>query len=325
MTNFCKYLCFVFITVEMTVSAQYAPGSGLAGTDAVHCDSSAIKGWASECRIKRGLQQAGMAELGIASSGSDYDCLGKADNIAVSLGDGGVAVVKFTEPLKDISGNDFAVFENSFDGRFLELAFVEVSSDSIRWIRFPSVSLTQTTLQIGTFDILNPEKIDNLAGKYLAMYGTPFDLTDIKDSSGIDLNNIKYIRITDVVGSLSDQLARFDSKHNMINDPWPTPFPQSGFDLDAVAVLRSFKSHIDVFREDNVRVYPNPAVSFVRLQFVNASDRNIDIYDSTGRIVLNRRSVETECDFDLTSLDKGLYFIRIRDHNSETTRKLVIG
>jgi hypothetical protein len=319
------YLIILLLACRPAVYGQYAPAAGIAGTDAVHCDSSAINVWASKCWIKRGLQQAGKPELGAASSGNNNDCLGKADNIAVSLGDGGEAVIKFTEAVKDISGNDFAVFENSFDGRFLELAFVEVSSDSIRWVRFPSVSLTQTAVQIGTFDLLNPEKADNLAGKYMALYGTPFDLADIKDSSGIDLNNIRFIRITDVVGCVSDPLARFDSKNNRINDPWPTPFPQSGFDLDAVAILRSVKSGINVPGETSFKIFPNPATSRVWIRFNNISCRRVDVYNSYGRMVLNKRSDGQECEIDVSSLGKGFYFLRITDGNSEIVRKLIIG
>jgi hypothetical protein len=39
------------------------------------------------------------------------------------------------------------------------------------------------------------------------------------------------------VGTLLPSHARRDSLGNVINDPWPTPFESSGFDLDAVAVL----------------------------------------------------------------------------------------
>jgi hypothetical protein len=319
------YPACIFLAWQMAVSGQYAPGAGIAGTDAINCDSSAIKAWANKCWVKRGPQQSGNQDMGLASSGNNSDCLGKADNIAVSLGDGGEAVVKFSEIVKDISGNDFAVFENSFDGRFLELAYVEVSSDSIRWIRFPSISLTQTTVQTGTFDILNPEKIDNLAGKYQALYGTPFDLYDIRDSSGIDFNNIRFIRITDVVGSVSDQLARFDSKHNRINDPWPTPFPQSGFDLDAVAILRSVKNHIDQEKESTVVIYPNPAVTKVYVRFSIASDRIVSIFNSTGSLVMEIISDGQACELDVSFLSKGLYIIKIKDHLSQTLRKLIIG
>lgn len=319
------YCVFIFLASPQILSGQFAPAAGNAGSDAVHCDSSAISLWASKCWIKRGLQQAGNPDLGYASNGNVIDCLGKADNIAVSLGDGGEAVIKFPETVKDITGNDFAVFENSFDGRFLELAFVEVSSDSIRWIRFPSVSLTQSFVQTGTFGILNPEKIDNLAGKYRALYGTPFDIYDIRDSSGLDLNNIRYIRITDVIGSVSDQFAGFDSKRNLINDPWPTPFPQSGFDLDAVAILRSVKNNIYNEEEPAVLIYPNPAVDKVLLRFSADSDRNISIYNASGRLLMDRMSEGSECELDVSCFYKGLYIIKIKERNKLILRKLIIG
>jgi hypothetical protein len=318
-------LGLIFLACTLAASGQYAPAANTKGSDAVHCDSSAIKIWASKCLVKRGLQQADKPEPGIASSGYNTDCLGKADNIAVSLGDGGEAVIKFTETISDITGNDFAVFENSFDGRFLELAFVEVSSDSIRWIRFPSVSLTQSSVQTGTFDILNPEKIDNLAGKYQVLYGTPFDLSDIKDSSGIDLNNVRFIRIIDVVGSVSGPHATFDSRHNLINDPWPTPFPQSGFDLDAVAMLRSVKNNTGEDIKPGFVIYPNPASDRVFFRFSDAAERRLEIYNSEGRIVLTRSVAGFECELDISSLGKGLYFIKIKDHRSEIIRKLAIG
>ena len=153
------------------------------------------------------------------------------------MGDGGVAVLTFASPIANGPGWDFAVFENSFDGRFLELAFVEVSSDGIHYQRFPSVSLTQTNTQVGSWGLLDPTYIYNLAGKYAAGYGTPFDLEEIKDINPlVDVTRITHVRIIDVVGCLNDAYCSYDSQGNKINDPWPTPFGTGGFDLDAVGV-----------------------------------------------------------------------------------------
>ncbi len=59
----------------------------------------------------------------------------------------------------------------------------------------------------------------------------------------LDLNNIKYVRITDVIGSINPAYASYDFKGNIINDPWKTTYDPDpgtgGFDLDAVAVLHS--------------------------------------------------------------------------------------
>ena len=83
--------------------------------------------------------------------------------------------MQFSTPIFDGANWDFAVFENGFSDTFLELAYVEVSSDGINYFQFPCTSYTQDTLQIGGFGSVDATKIDNLAGKYRAHYGTPFD------------------------------------------------------------------------------------------------------------------------------------------------------
>ena len=105
--------------------------------------------------------------------------IGTPGNGIVSLGDGGYAVLSFERPIKNGPGWDFAIFENSFSDTFLELGLVEVSSDGLNYFQFESTSLTQDTLQIDAFGSINPEMINNLAGKYRATFGTPFDLEEL--------------------------------------------------------------------------------------------------------------------------------------------------
>src|SRR5690606_10126887 len=120
-----------------------------------------------------------------ASSGDSSAALGAPDGFTVSLGDGGIAVVRFAQPVANGPGPDFAIFENGFpdvsdpEGAFLELGFVEVSSDGVHYTRFPATSLTQDTFQhssIAGSMYMNARLLNNLAGKYIANWGTPFDL-----------------------------------------------------------------------------------------------------------------------------------------------------
>ena len=223
-----------------------------------HKSSKAIRGWASGCTIVRGLIRSDDPAAGYASFGLSSNALGEADNVVVSLGDGGMAVVTFSEPISNKVGPDFAVFENSFDGKYLEFAFVEVSSDSVKWVRFPSVSNIQNTIQTGSFGTSDAGLVHNLAGRHPALFGTPFYLEDVADSAGIDINNILYIRIIDVVGSIDPQYGTVDSRGNIINDPWPTSFPSSGFDLDAVALLDISLVGIEAEIDSELLIYPNP-------------------------------------------------------------------
>ena len=125
------------------------------------------------------IEQAGA----LASYGTDNDAVGPATDATtdamVSLGDGGYAVLTFGMPITNGEGYDFAVFENALNHTFLELAFVEVSSDGEHFYRFPSVSNTQTEQQISNGGAVDATKINNLAGKYITGWGTPFDYLDL--------------------------------------------------------------------------------------------------------------------------------------------------
>ncbi|MFQ3579948.1 MAG: DUF4465 domain-containing protein, partial [Bacteroidales bacterium] len=228
--------------------SKYPPAAGQKESTAIYKDSSSIKSWATGIEIQRGWVQISDTSVKYngsnkATFGSPSLALGKAVGNSfdvVSLGDGGIATLTFDRPIVNGPGADFVVFENGFSDNALELAFVEVSSDGKRFVRFPAVSLTPVNEQVGGFGTLDPTMIHNFAGKYRQGYGTPFDLNDILDSTGIDLNNIRFVKIIDVVGSIDSKYATYDSKGNKVNDPYPTPFHSSGFDLDAVGVINTW-------------------------------------------------------------------------------------
>ncbi|MES2569688.1 MAG: PEP-CTERM sorting domain-containing protein, partial [Verrucomicrobiota bacterium] len=170
-----------------------------------------------------------------------YDAAGQLDS---AFGSGGKLTLSFAQPITNGPGADFAVFENGITDEFLELAFVEVSSDGVNFVRFPSVSLTPANVQIGTFGSLDPTNLHNLAGKYRTGFGTPFDLAELAGNPLLNLGSILQVRVIDVVGSVARNsqtleywYGRFDSRGNVINDPWTTPFETSGFDLDAIGVF----------------------------------------------------------------------------------------
>ncbi len=309
----------IFFLISITfcttlARAQFPPPAGTPGTTAMFKDSSAFIGWASYCTISRGyinIADTTIKYNGVnkATYGSYLYASGPADELVVSLGDHGSALLTFDSPIVNRPGPDFAVFENAFGDNFLELAFVEVSSDGQRFVRFPAVSLTQDTLQIPTFGTLDATKINNLAGKYRLTYGTPFDLEEIKDSSGIDLGHITQVRVVDAVGCLQVPFASIDSQGHKINDPWPTPFDTGGFDLDAVGVIHNAAQGIDESSQlSAIGIFPNPVVE--RMTIISPLTGRVDlkITDQLGRVLL-RGTLERKKSFDLSAFQPGIYII----------------
>jgi len=271
--SFCRFIIVFILTILLPFIglSQYAPQAGFAGTTAIHKDSSIISTFnnyypsGAGITLKRGWQNIADTSIGKASVGSADSIYLSPNGYMLSLGDGGSIDIKLPYPIINRVGPDFVVFENGFpfsaDSFFLELAFVEVSSDGKKYFRFPAFSLTDTLAQVGPFGGLKAHQLHNFAGKYIMPYGVPFDLNELKDSLAPD-NMINYIRIVDVIGSIIPEYAQKDNIGNMVNDPWPTPFPSSGFDLHAIGCINIASTfgtdELGVNR--SIKIFPNPIV-----------------------------------------------------------------
>lgn len=287
-------LIVVVISVFAYAGPYTEPGvNGYIGEDRRHadpCDPNAVinpifRGWATS------VVSYAPAPGVFAVWADPNKALGKATGDyrdVVSLGDldqsqigmslePGQITLAFGEPVRDCNGYDFVVFENglvsnyntgggSIKGQmFAELGYVEVSSNGVDFVRFPSVSLTAGL--VGMYGTIEISDIYNLAGKHPngngVCTGTPFDLSEITQeedvvSGVVDINNISYIRIVDIPGSgdFEDEAVEhieagswpvwdfYVSKHP-IYDAWLT-FESSGVDLEAVGILEEQSCSADI-------------------------------------------------------------------------------
>jgi hypothetical protein len=314
-------LTVILILCNLLAFSQFDPAGGEVGSLGVHKNQAALAFTPDSVWVDRGWQQINDTSLGRVSTGGAEDVPGNPDGYTVSLGDGGTVTCYYRQALENRTGFDFAVFENGFEwpgGYFLELAFVEVSSDGKRFVRFPSETKADTIKQTSNLAYMRCEWFHNLAGKHQAPYGTPFDLNELKDSAGIDLNNIHYIRLVDVVGSLNDSLARRDSKGVKINDPWPTPFDAGGFDLDAIGTMRWMLTKEELNQMD-IGIGPNPVANGQRLNVYKRFD-SIEITSVNGG---QSRKYLLGDDL-MIDLNPGMYIVDIVVNNQHITQKLCV-
>ena len=215
-------------------------------------NSSSIQAWAS------GVRSVSYGTNVYEDWKKSNNALGQAEGTSfdiVCLGRGGQITLTFPNGISNGAGNDFAVFENGFSANFLELGWVEVSTDGEHFVRFLNAS--QTKNKVGGFGTIEPTHITGLASKFMQGIGTQFDLSllqsvyndqtsaapwlsltpafknqIVNNFPHLDLNSIQYVRIIDIVGNGSAK----DAYGNIIYDPYPTT-GSAGFDLDAIAVL----------------------------------------------------------------------------------------
>jgi len=328
-----KLLTIFFAAIALPAMAQFAPQQGLPGSTAISASDPSFTMWANGCVVHRGYMDIDTPSLGYPANGDSSCAIGAPDGITVSLGDSGVADVTFPAVIYNGPGADFAVFENGFGNpandsqAFLELAFVEVSSDGSRYVRFPAQSLTQTASQIaGAGQYMYANLLNNLAGKYIALYGTPFDLQELADSPGLDINNVTHVRVVDVIGAVHGH-SSFDADGRVINDPFPTNFNSGGFDLDAVgAIYHVHNSGVEgINKADEVTVYPVPASGtlFVRTG-QNGKVMQGVLTTVTGAVALQWSLQPGLNTIDVSMLPAGTYFVSIQDDKGYQWQEKVI-
>ncbi len=234
------FLAVSSLMSSAVMAGPYAPAAGLPGSDAINKDDSSIVSWATGyenylpgLNVDNSWQTPDKA-LGVAL-GNSFDI--------VSLGTGGQITLTFLDPIVNGQGADFAVFENSINDSFLELARVQVSSDGSNFFSFAAFSLTPSP--VSAFGAVDATNISGLAGKYRQGWGTPFDLEQLNGTAGLDINAVSYIRLLDIVGdgSMFDDTAPGEGGPHPIYDPYQT-FGSAGFDLDAIAVIHNATSAV---------------------------------------------------------------------------------
>jgi hypothetical protein len=183
------------------------------------------------------------AELALGPvTGDNFDVVSLGDQTLALITNGipaGTVTLSFPQPIRNLSGADFVVFENGhisetnqggagIGGLFAELAYVEVSANGSSFVRLPATSLTAAA--VGPYGSINPTNVTNLAGKHLnangESWGTPFDL------AAAGLSQITHIRLVDVPGTGAFK----DSANRPIYDAWKT-FGSGGFDLEAIGAI----------------------------------------------------------------------------------------
>lgn len=203
----------------------------------------AMVAWASTVEeVARGPVDIADPGGAMASHGLVENVIGASSGVStdtLSLGDGGSITLYIESAISNGPEDDFAVFENAFFevfDLFAELAFVEVASNGVDFARFEVDALNP--MPVDPYATLDPTDYAGLAGRHPTPLGTGFDLADLAfdplvQAGAVDLMNIRYVRVIDVVGNGST----VDAVGNAIYDPYPTPFSVGGFDLQAVGVL----------------------------------------------------------------------------------------
>ncbi len=157
--------------------------------------------------------------------------------------------------------------------------------------------------------------VNNFAGKYISMYGTPFDLQELSGLSGLDIDNVTHVRLVDVIGAVSGHSC-LDNEGRVINDPYPTNFPSGGFDLDAVGAINQLAAGLAVGRNTIAAgFYPNPANREITVYIKDGIGQATQavITSVTGQQIYSAGIESTATTISIAQFPAGMYYLTISD------------
>jgi hypothetical protein len=70
-------------------------------------------------------------------------------------------------------------------------------------------------------------------------------------------------------------------------------------------------------------MYPNPTSSLVELNFTHQSNKTVTVTDAQGKVCMQYTSNQINQQIDVSTLNKGLYFVRVDDENGTSIKKLI--
>ncbi|MFT5778223.1 MAG: hypothetical protein ACI837_001179, partial [Crocinitomicaceae bacterium] len=107
-----------------------------------------------------------------------------------------------------------------------------------------------------------------------------------------------------------------------VNDPFPTPYPSSGFDLEAIGVIHQEPAGQSILEPTiSVKIYPNPAVKGDHLHILTKSSvATISLYRIDGSLIESWN----ESHHILSELASGVYVLKVISGQYSTTSKVIV-
>jgi len=233
------------------------------------------------------------------------------------VGYGGFFAYDNTAPnIREIIGSALSQTLNIGQSYYVSAHFAlgEIKYMSQKFIPCNNVGIKFSTVPFST---VTPVPINNFAHIHsIPIINDTMNWTKISGSFVSD-SNYKYI----MIGNFFD-----DANTDTIYRPSGT---RSYFFVDDICVstnsltclmVNSVKTHYNIAE---IKMYPNPANSFLFIDNISMKNIKITITDMIG-IEFYKCFIETDLQVDLSSFPPGIFFVEIQQDNNSFTQKIII-
>ncbi|MCG8700829.1 MAG: T9SS type A sorting domain-containing protein, partial [Bacteroidales bacterium] len=131
---------------------------------------------------------------------------------------------------------------------------------------------------------------------------TATDTIEIAVKSVSDNPYISWIKIGEEAENCSSEMCEY---RDSLQKNWVS-----------VDELEEFESYFSM--------YPNPANNMVTIELDNTEYTKVELYNISGKLILETDIVSTSTDVDVSKLSSGVYFVRTFGNEISHTKKLII-
>ena len=99
---------------------------------------------------------------------------------------------------------------------------------------------------------------------------------------------------------------------------------QEGWMLDNLALIDHTESIQNIVSRDEITVYPNPAYGTISVDCKNVTgEMDVSVYNIQGQLLLERKIHENKGDINISSLDKGIYIVKVLSRDNYRARMII--
>lgn len=103
----------------------------------------------------------------------------------------------------------------------------------------------------------------------------------------------------------------------------PQPAFDAGYDALGSVVITQATLSLGDFEKESFAIFPNPAQNLVNIQNNQKNIEEIQLYDLTGRLLVNVRPESAFSQLNLSNLTNGLYLLKVTSEGKSVTKKIV--
>jgi len=171
---------------------------------------------------------------------------------------------------------------------------------------------------------------NNVALKNLTLHAQYLSSLDVSNNtllSVLKLHSTPISVLNLCSNSAIDSLWLFDMPLDTVF-VWELPFPPSGVFIDTtsspnVEFMDCSSIGIEEFNKSGVSIYPNPTDGKLTIETNQPGYHSIEISSLNGQFIYSEELEDTAHQIDLSSFQKGVYFITIRSKDYVTTKKII--